>query len=111
MKLFKLSSCLIVLFAAGIVFLAGTGSALAWETYSTDGSTGNCADCHGEDGKGDDDSPALAGLEEAYHIEQLQAFKSGERVDEDEMMPMYAEDLSEQDMADLAAYYATLPAE
>ena len=70
-----------------------------------------CASCHGDDGKGDDDSPALAGLEEAYHIEQLQAFKSGERVDEDEMMPMYAEDLSEQDMADLAAYYATLPAE
>jgi cytochrome c553 len=28
-------------------------------------------------------------------------------VDEGEMMGMYAEDLSEQDMADLAAYYAT----
>jgi cytochrome c553 len=68
----------------------------------------DCADCHGEDGKGDEDNPALAGLDEAYQIEQLKAFKSGERVDEDEMMGMYAEDLSEQDMADLAAYYATL---
>jgi cytochrome c553 len=29
-------------------------------------------------------------------------------VDEGEMMGMFAEDLSEQDMADLAAYYATL---
>ena len=67
----------------------------------------DCADCHGDDGKGDEDNPALAGLDEAYQVEQLKAFKSGERVDEDEMMGMYAEDLSEQDMADLAAYYAT----
>ena len=68
----------------------------------------DCAGCHGDDGMGDEDSPALAGLDEAYHVEQLNAFKSGERVDEEEMMPMYAEDLSDQDMADLAAYYATL---
>jgi len=67
----------------------------------------DCADCHGDDGKGDEDNPALAGLDEAYQVEQLKAFKSGERVDEDEMMGMYAEDLSDQDMADLAAYYAT----
>jgi cytochrome c553 len=67
----------------------------------------DCADCHGDDGQGDEESPALAGLDEAYHVEQLKAFKSGERVDEGEMMGMYAEDLSEQDMADLAAYYAT----
>ncbi len=68
----------------------------------------DCADCHGEDGKGDADIPALVGLDDAYLIEQLRAFKSGERVDEDELMPMYAEDLSEQDMADLAAYYISL---
>jgi len=71
----------------------------------------DCADCHGDDGKGDDETPGIAGLDAAYHVEQLQAFKSGARVDEDEMMPMYAEDLSDQDMADIAAYYATLPAE
>ncbi len=71
----------------------------------------DCADCHSEDGKGDADNPALTGLDDAYLIEQLRAFKSGERVDEDEMMPMYAEDLSERDMADLAAYYASLSAD
>ena len=68
----------------------------------------DCADCHGDDGAGDDESPALAGLDQAYHVEQLQAFKSGERDDESEMMAMYVEDLSEQDMADLAAYYASI---
>ena len=46
-----------------------------------------------------------------YSIEQLKAFKSGERVDEEEMMLMYVEELSDQDMADIAAYFATLPAD
>lgn len=71
----------------------------------------DCADCHGEDGLGDEDTPAIAGLDAASHVKELKAFKSGERVDEDEMMIDYVEDLSEQDMADLAAYFATLPAE
>ncbi len=68
----------------------------------------DCADCHGADGKGDDDSPALAGLAEAEFIAALQGYASGERVDESEMMGDYASGLSEQDMADLAAYYASL---
>jgi len=71
----------------------------------------DCAGCHGEDGKGDEDYPPLVGLPDAYLIAQIKAFKSGERVDEDEMMPMFVEDLSEQEMADLAAYYASLSAE
>jgi len=71
----------------------------------------DCEDCHGEDGMGDDEFPRLAGLEEAYFVEQLMAFKSGERIDQYEIMPMYAEDLSDQDMADLAAYYSSLAAE
>jgi cytochrome c553 len=98
--------------AVGLILLLTAGAAHA-EGDSAAGAilAVDCADCHGEDGKGDDDIPTLAGLEDAYFIEQMQAFKSGERVDEDEMMPMYAEDLSDQDMADLAAYYATLPAE
>ncbi len=89
----------------GLMLAAGAvqagGDAVRGQELAAD-----CADCHGDDGKGDEESPALAGLEEAYHVEQLQAFKSGQRVDEGEMMGMYAEDLSDQDMADLAAYYA-----
>ena len=66
----------------------------------------NCVDCHGKDGKGVDDAPAIAGLNEMKHFEALKAFKSGTGVKEDDVMPMFTEDLSEQDMADLAAYYA-----
>jgi cytochrome c553 len=68
-----------------------------------------CADCHGDDGMGDEDIPALAGMEAADMRKQLLDFKSGARVDEYEMMVETAADLSEQDIADLAAYFSTLP--
>jgi cytochrome c553 len=67
-----------------------------------------CAGCHGDDGKGDEETPALAGMDEAEHVAALKGFASGEREDESGMMADYASELSEQDMADVAAYYATL---
>lgn len=67
-----------------------------------------CNFCHGEDGKGKDDKPAIAGLSESYIIEQLKAFKSGERAGENKMMLMFTKKLSDQDMSDLAAYLFAL---
>lgn len=69
--------------------------------------SGDCASCHGEDGLGDGDIPAIAGLDAAKIAKELADFKSGARVDEDEMMVDFVADLSEQDMADLAAYWAS----
>jgi len=69
----------------------------------------DCADCHGDDGLGDEDVPAIAGMDAAKQLKELMAFKSGERVDEEEDMVDSVEDLSEQDMADLAAYFSSLP--
>ena len=69
----------------------------------------DCEDCHGEDGLGDEDVPGIAGMDAAEHEKELKAFKSGEREDEEGDMIDSVEDLSDQDMADLAAYYATLP--
>ncbi len=71
----------------------------------------DCSDCHGANGMGDDETPKLAGLDETYFVEQMQAYKSGTREDEGDTMKMYAENLSEQDMSDLAAYYASLSTE
>ncbi len=68
----------------------------------------DCAACHGDDGMGDEDNPKLAGMDEAALVGALQGYKSGEREDESGMMADYAVDLSEQDMADLAAYYNSL---
>ena len=66
----------------------------------------DCADCHGADGKGDEAMPALAGMDAAEHVKKLADFKSGAVESE---MADFVGDLSDQDMADLAAYYATLP--
>ena len=69
----------------------------------------DCADCHGDDGLGDEDVPPIAGMDAAEQLKELMAFKSGEREDEEEDMIDSVADLSEQDMADLGAYFATLP--
>lgn len=64
-----------------------------------------CAACHGTDGNSMVPSfPKLAGQAESYTIKQLKDIKSGARP-VPEMAAIVA-NLSEQDMADLAAYYA-----
>jgi len=62
-----------------------------------------CASCHGDTGKED---PAIAGMDEAKFVQGLKAYQSGERKNK-KMMKATA-GLSDADMADLAAYYATL---
>ena len=69
---------------------------------------GECSDCHGEDGLGDEEYPRLTGLDEAYLLEQMILIKKGERSEKAEMMLWFFEDLDEQNLADLAAYYASL---
>jgi cytochrome c553 len=98
---------LIIALAFVLMLAAGNlqagGDAAKGQELSAD-----CADCHGEDGMGDDETPKLAGLDPAEHVAALKGFASGEREDESGMMGDIASELSEQDMADLAAYYATL---
>jgi cytochrome c553 len=69
---------------------------------------GECSDCHGEEGLGDEEYPRLAGLDEAYLLEQMKLIKKGEGSEKAEMMLWFFEDLEDQDLADLAAYYAAL---
>ena len=65
-----------------------------------------CASCHGADGNSPSDAfPKLAGQGAGYLEKQLAKLKSGERQNA-LMAPMVA-NLSEQDMADLAAYFAS----
>ena len=67
---------------------------------------GTCAACHGADGNSSDAQyPKLAGQHERVILKQLKAFKSGDR-ENPIMMPM-ASSLSEQDMRDVGAYFAT----
>lgn len=65
-----------------------------------------CAACHGADGNSPNPLwPKLAGQHPEYMVQQLVAFKSGERKDPT-MSPM-ASPLSEQDMADVAAFFSS----
>lgn len=67
----------------------------------------DCADCHGDMGLGDEEVPAIAGMDAEEQAKMLTDFRAG--VGESEMND-YAGELSDQDILDLAAYYATLPA-
>jgi len=68
----------------------------------------NCTDCHGQDGKGSFETPAIAGLDEAYLLKQLRGFYSGKQESLDGIMHIYTEDLNDQNLKDLAAYWASL---
>jgi cytochrome c553 len=66
-----------------------------------------CQTCHGLDGLSKiPDSPNIAGSPEQYLARQLNAFRKGER--KNEMMSVVVQPLSDQDVADLAAYYAAI---
>lgn len=93
-----------------LVLLAGSVQAGAEPTRGEELAV-PCADCHGEDGKGDGDIPAIVGHDAATLVIFLKAFKSGERTSEDDVMQEYTADLTDQDIADVAAYFASLPAD
>jgi cytochrome c553 len=64
-----------------------------------------CVACHGVNGNSvNPEWPSLAGQHEAYVKRQLSAFKNDQR--QNPLMTPMAKPLSEQDMADLGAYYA-----
>jgi cytochrome c553 len=66
-----------------------------------------CQTCHGLDGIAKIPiAPHLAGESQIYLETQLKAFRSGKR--EHEMMTVVARDLSDEDISDLAAWYASI---
>ncbi len=68
-----------------------------------------CKDCHGEAGvSAFDEWPSLAGQTEDYTRHHLTMFRAEERYDPMMLMTGNAAELSDQDIADLAAFYAGL---
>jgi cytochrome c553 len=65
-----------------------------------------CVACHGADGKGVAPNPALAGKSEDQLLAALKDYKSGKR--DNAIMKALVIPLNDQDMANLAAYYASL---
>lgn len=91
---------------AALMFAVGPahagGDAAAGKTKSE-----SCVDCHGDDGKGDDENPSIAGMAPDKFVKAMDEYKAGTRTKSQKMIKE-AKKLSAQDVADLAAYYATL---
>ena len=65
-----------------------------------------CVGCHGANGQGVPPNPALKGKTEDELAQALQDYKSGKR--NNAVMKAFAVPLNDQDIANLAAYYASL---
>lgn len=100
----KLLSALILSFALmGITGLTQAGG----DVNAGKAKSAACAACHGVAGVSANPMwPNLAGQKEVYTVKQLKAFKDGSR--KDPMMGPMAIPLSDTDMANLAAYFASL---
>jgi cytochrome c553 len=69
-----------------------------------------CATCHGPTGLSQaPDAPNLAGQPEIYLVQQLQRFRDGRRPHE--VMNVIAKPLRDGEIADLAAWYASIAIE
>ena len=69
----------------------------------------NCFICHGQAGKGMASYPKLAGKEVAYLIDKLETYRAGTRIGPNsDLMIMNAEPLSDEEIANLAAYLSSL---
>ena len=102
--------------SAKILTTAAIAGILAFSMSSAEAARGNveagrelaktCQACHGADGNGigDGQYPNLAGQYEDYLLHALKAYKSGER--NNAIMAGFVAGLDEQQMADLAAFFA-----
>lgn len=85
--------------------LGAPGALAAGDASAGKAKANTCAGCHGADGNSTNPAwPKLAGQHPGYLVKQLKDFKAGDR--ENATMAPMAAALSEQDMQDLAAYYA-----
>jgi len=92
----------IVLVLSGLVSFAANAS----DVEAGKAKSAACAACHGADGNSVNPMwPSLAGQHASYLVKQLMDFKEGRRTDST-MVGMVAA-LNEEDMKDLAAYFAS----
>ena len=96
--------------ASAALIAAVVGAATAFAADPAAGkkvAQATCAVCHGVDGIAKNpDAPHLAAENVQYLLRQLKAFKSGER--KHEQMSIIAQGLSDDDMANAAAWYSSI---
>lgn len=100
MTRFIILSCLLGLLTPGFIYADGDPAA-------GQAKAAVCVACHGARGISPNTQwPNLAGQQEQYLIKQLKAFRDGDR--EDPLMTPMASGLSDEDIANLAAWFHSL---
>ena len=102
--------------AAGVVLAAASQAGLSQPARAQDVGAGRtlaartCQACHGLDGIAKlPEAANLAAQDATYLTRQLLAFRSGERVNE--QMSIVAQPLTDEQIADVAAYYNAIKIE
>lgn len=100
----NLTSLVRLLLVASALF---AGAAQARDPVAGKAKAGMCATCHGPLGISQlPNAPNLAGQPAIYTIEQLKNYRSGKRANE--VMAVMAKPLTDQEIDDLAAWYASI---
>jgi len=91
---------------ATIALVLVSSPAFAGDAMAGKEKSAACVACHGEDGNSPNAAyPRLAGQYASYLEHALQAYRSGAR--ENAIMKGFAEPLSDEDIEDLAAFFAS----
>lgn len=94
------------LFAAGMAHAETSTGTLLGDVKAGEAKAAVCGACHGMDGNSALAMyPKLAGQNESYTVRQLAQFKNGQR--NNAIMLPFASTLSDQDMHDLGAFFAS----
>ncbi len=94
------------LFVLLTVLMFASSSVMAGDAAKGKSKSVVCAACHGPAGISSNPMwPNLAGQQELYLAKQIKAFRDGDR--KDPMMSPMAAALSDDDIANLAAYYSS----
>lgn len=92
---------------AALVAGAASIPVLAADSAAAKSRAAQCFVCHGADGLAKvPDAPNLAGQNPAYLVKALKDYRSGKR--ENEVMSMMAKNLSDEDIALVAAYFSNI---
>ena len=98
--------------AAALVaaILAASGASAGDARAGRQKAVQNCQACHGMDGLSKNpEAPNIAGQIENYLVKAITEFRNGER--KNETMSIAAKDLTDADIADIAAYYTSIQIE
>jgi cytochrome c553 len=102
--------CRAQIFVGVVALITASTTAGALESASSKGKAkaeAQCNVCHGANGMSQiPNAPHLAGQPEIYLSEQLKNYRSGKRANE--VMGVLAKPLSDDDIANLAAWYSSI---